>query len=178
MTSNETLITHFYTCFQNRDIKGMQDCYSDDAVFNDAVFGPLNATEVRGMWEMLIGGNKDMVVEFSEVKDVDSEAGTTTGHWDAFYTFSKTGNKVVNKIDSAFVIKDGKILEHTDSFHFHTWAKQALGLPGLLLGWTTFMQNKVRKGAAETLSSYLAKKAAKAAEPEVADAEVVPEPST
>lgn len=156
MTPNESLITHFYTCFQNKDIKGMQDCYADQAVFNDPAFGPLNAAEVRGMWAMLIGSSKDMRIEFSAVK-ADEQAGTATAHWDAYYTFSKTGNKVINRIDSSFVIKDGKILRHTDSFDFHTWAKQALGLSGLLLGWTSFLKTKVRKTAAGSLHSYLTK---------------------
>lgn len=155
MTPNESLITHFYTCFQNKDIQGMQDAYAEQAVFNDPAFGPLNTAEVRGMWAMLIGGSKDMRIEFSNIQG-DEKNGTVTAHWDAYYTFSKTGNKVVNRIDSSFVIQNGKILKHTDSFNFHTWAKQALGLSGLLLGWTSFLKNKVRKTAAGSLQSYLA----------------------
>lgn len=155
MTPNESLITHFYTCFQNKDIKGMQDCYAEQAVFNDPAFGPLNAAEVRGMWAMLVGGSKDMRIEFSNIIG-DAQNGSVAAHWDAYYTFSKTGNKVINRVDSLFVIQDGKILKHTDSFNFHTWAKQALGLSGLLLGWTSFLKNKVRKTAAGSLKTYLA----------------------
>lgn len=155
MTPNESLITHFYTCFQNKDIQGMQDSYAEQAVFNDPAFGPLNAAEVRGMWAMLIGGSKDMRIESSNIQE-NAQNGTVSAHWDAYYTFSKTGNKVINRIDSLFVIQDGKILKHTDSFNFHTWAKQALGLSGLLLGWTSFLKNKVRKTAAASLQSYLA----------------------
>lgn len=156
MSSNESLITQFYTCFQNKDIKGMQDCYADQATFSDPAFGPLNATEVRAMWAMLIGGSKDMRIEFSQVKG-DDQTSTASAHWDAYYTFSKTGNKVINRIDSSFVIKNGKILKHTDHFDFHTWAKQALGLSGLLLGRTSFLRNKVRKTAAESLQKYISK---------------------
>jgi len=41
MNINEEVITHFYTCFKNKDIKGMQDCYAHNTIFNDAVFSNL-----------------------------------------------------------------------------------------------------------------------------------------
>ncbi len=47
------LIIKFYTAFQQRDYKTMQDCYHEEAVFLDPVFEDLNATEVKYMWEML-----------------------------------------------------------------------------------------------------------------------------
>ena len=44
-------------------------------------------------------------------------------------------------------IENGTIIKHTDEFNFYKWSKMALGTPGLLLGWTSFFRNKVRKGA-------------------------------
>jgi ketosteroid isomerase-like protein len=154
MNANEALITRFYTAFQNKDVSTMQECYSDQATFNDAAFVNLNAKEVRAMWAMLIKGGKDMRVEFSNVRANEDSA---TAHWDAYYTFSATGRKVLNQIDASFIIEDGKIVKHTDHFDFYIWSKQALGLPGLLLGWTSFLKNKVRKRASAKLAAYMAK---------------------
>ena len=152
MKTNEDLIHHFYTCFKNKDIKGMQDCYADNATFNDEAFRGLDAGQVRSMWEMLIKSGKDMRVEYNHVK-ADEETGSA--EWVAHYTFSATGKKVVNRIKASFVFKNGKIVKHVDSFSFYQWSSQALGLPGILLGWTDFLKNKVRKRAAENLRLYI-----------------------
>jgi len=153
MNPNEQLIHHFYTCFQNKDFKGMQDCYADEAHFSDAIFKNLSSKEVKAMWEMLITKGKDLRLEF---KDISATKNTGKAHWDAYYTFSATGKKVINRIDATFEIENGKIVKHTDSFNFHSWAKQALGLKGMLLGWTNFLRKKVSAQAMKNLGSFMA----------------------
>ena len=152
MNENELLIQRFYTCFQNKDFKGMQDCYAANAVFSDSVFKDLNSSQVKAMWQMLISSSKDMRIEFKNIKATQT---TGTAHWDAYYTFSKTGNKVINRIDASFTFENGKIVSHTDNFNFYTWAKQALGASGILLGWTGFLKNKVQKTAMESLTKFM-----------------------
>lgn len=154
MNENKQLITTFYTCFKNKDYKGMQDCYADNATFNDPVFKNLNAAQVKAMWQMLISTAKDFNIEFSNVSADDHSA---KAHWDAYYTFSKTGNKVINRIDASFEIENGKIVKHTDDFNFYTWSKQALGTTGLLLGWTGFLKNKIQATAKENLEKFMKK---------------------
>ena len=154
MNENEQLITTFYTCFKNKDYKGMQACYADNATFNDAVFKDLNAEQVKAMWQMLISSAKDFSIEFSNVK---ADGKTATAHWDAYYTFSRTGNKVINKIDASFEIENGKIVKHTDNFNFYKWSKQALGITGLLLGWTDVIKNKIQTTAKENLNQFISK---------------------
>jgi ketosteroid isomerase-like protein len=154
MNSNQLLIEKFYTCFQNKDYKGMQDCYADNAVFNDAIFKDLNSSQVKAMWEMLLKNGKDLRLEFRDIKVTETDG---TAHWDAYYTFSKTGNKVINRIDATFKFANGKIVSHTDHFDFYTWAKQALGLMGIVLGWTPFMKNKIRQTANQNLNSFMHK---------------------
>ena len=156
MNANEQLIHHFYTCFKNKDFKGMQNCYADEATFSDAVFKNLNADQVKAMWQMLIVKGKDLRLEFKDISAADNLA---NAHWDAYYTFSATGKKVVNRIDATFEIKNVKIIKHTDSFNFNTWAKQALGVTGLLLGWTSFLNKKVSTQAMKNLERFM--KAAK-----------------
>jgi ketosteroid isomerase-like protein len=154
MNENEQLIEHFYTCFQRKDYRGMQACYADDATFNDSVFKNLNARQARAMWEMLISKGKDLRLEFGNIKADDQKG---SAHWDAYYTFSATGKKVVNSIDASFEFKDGKISKHEDHFNFYTWAKQAFGIIGLLLGWTSFLQKKVTTQAMKNLARFMAR---------------------
>ena len=133
----------------------MQSCYADNAIFNDEVFVNLNAEQVRAMWEMLCIKGKDMQISFS---DVLTEGGKGTAHWTAIYTFSKTGRKVTNRIKANFTFEDGKIVKHTDEFDFYHWARQSLGFMGTLLGWTSFLKEKVRKLALSNLKDYMAKR--------------------
>lgn len=153
MNQNEKIIHQFYTAFQNKDFITMQNCYDNNAIFNDEVFTNLTAHEVRKMWEMFCV-NSNANIEFDNVwaDDVKGKA-----HWVATYTFSKTGNKVVNKITSNFTFKDGKIIAQKDEFDFYKWSSQALGLTGKLLGWTNFLKNKVQQSAMETLNKFINK---------------------
>lgn len=154
MHFNEALIKSFYTAFQQRDFKTMQNCYSDEAVFSDPVFTNLNAQEVKAMWEMLCTKGKDLKLTFSNITANDIEG---SANWEATYTFTATGKKVVNRIHSKFVFKDRRIASHVDTFDFYKWARQALGLKGWLLGWTPFMQNKVQSVAKSNLKRFMAK---------------------
>lgn len=151
MTADQNLIRHFYESFQKKDIKAMQNCYAIDAKFSDPVFTDLDGQGVRAMWVMLLEGGKDLRLEFNNIQTAENGV---TAEWIARYTFSATGNKVVNKVKASFVIKDGKIVKHTDNFNFYNWAKQALGVPGLLLGWTPYLKNKVRNKAKANLARY------------------------
>jgi len=152
MNKNEQLIHLFYSSFQSRDVKTMQACYGDDATFSDPVFNGLNAKEVCAMWEMLLKSGKDLRIEFGNVRASQHGA---TANWDAYYTFSTTGNKVVNRITASFTIEHGKIVKHQDNFSFYTWSKQALGITGLLLGWTGYLKRKIRTKARKNLDAYM-----------------------
>jgi len=154
MSQNKELINKFYTSFQNKDYKTMQDCYANNATFSDPVFENLNAAEVRAMWQMLITRATDLALEF---KNVAANETSGSAEWTAVYTFSATGKKVINKIKANFVFENGKIKEHKDSFDFYKWAKQALGFKGLLLGWTSFLHNKVKQQARNNLIKFMSK---------------------
>ena len=129
----------------------MAACYHDEARFSDPVFPELDAQGVRAMWRMLTGDADDLRIECSCI-EADGESGQA--HWEAWYTFSKTGRKVHNVIDASFEFREGKIVRHVDDFDFWRWSRQALGLPGLFLGWTPILQNKVRQTAAARLARW------------------------
>jgi ketosteroid isomerase-like protein len=159
MAGNEQIVQRFYTAFQQLDYATMQDCYSEKAIFNDPVFGILQGDEVSSMWEMLCKNARDFSLVFSNIQMLDVEY--TTCNWVATYTFSATGRKVVNKIKAHMRIQEGKITEHSDKFDLWKWSRQALGIPGLLFGWSNFIQNKVHKTARKNLEKFMAAKAGK-----------------
>ena len=156
MQTNEEAIARFYSAFQKLDYKTMNDCYSEDIVFNDPVFGILRGDEAKCMWEMLCKNARDFSLTFSNIQSIDEEYATC--NWVATYTFSKTGNKVVNKIKAFMKFKDGKIIEHSDAFRLSTWIGQALGWKGKLFGWMGWMKRKVQKGARKNLIGFIEKK--------------------
>ena len=152
MHQNAELIHKFYSSFQARDADGMNACYHTDAVFSDPAFGTLEGQEATSMWQMLCERGKDLDIEFSHVH-ADDEKGSA--HWEAWYTFSKSGRRVHNMIDASFVFKDGKIIQHADKFNLWRWSSQALGLTGALLGWTPFLQSAIRKQARQGLEKFM-----------------------
>ncbi len=152
MHPNEEVIHKFYKAFQAKDFKTMQSLYRDDASFNDPVFQNLSAPEVRAMWEMLISASTDLKIEYGSVS-ADDRVGKCM--WQAWYTFTTTGRRVHNVIYANFAFRDGKILSHIDKFDFWRWSKMALGTPGLLLGWTPIIRNKVRNTARKRLQKFM-----------------------
>lgn len=151
MHPNAELIARFYTSLSRLDGAGMAACYASDARFSDPVFTDLRGQEPGKMWRMLCKRGKDMTVVFDGIEATDTAG---KAHWVATYTFSGTGRKVVNDIQARFIFKDGKIVQHKDQFDLYKWARQALGLKGVLLGWTPLVQEAIRKQAAAGLAAF------------------------
>ena len=149
--TNTELIQRFYTAFQQRDAETMVACYADDVVFSDPAFGELRGEEARDMWRMLVARAQDFSLTFEGV-EADDRSGRA--HWVASYLFSQTGRAVVNRIDARFVFRDGRIVEHRDSFDLWSWTRQALGLKGTLLGWSPFVRKLIRQQARNGLKTY------------------------
>jgi ketosteroid isomerase-like protein len=158
-TKNRQTIDDFYGAFARLDADGMAACYAEDAMFDDAVFSLRGKREVMGMWRMLCDavktkGRDDWRLEW---RDVHAEGDTGQAHWDAHYRFSATGRMVLNRIDAEFHFDPaGRIDRHRDTFDFWAWSRQALGAPGLLLGWTPMLRSGVRRKADANLRRFLA----------------------
>lgn len=154
--SNEQLIQTFYQAFQEGKAATMAACYHPDATFEDPAFGQLQGEEIGQMWTMLIerGGGEIDIQAF----DIQADEHSGSAKWEAKYLFSKTGRKVHNKITARFKFKDGKIIDHKDDFDLWRWASMALGLSGKLLGFTPFMQKKIRSQSRYFLRKYMERK--------------------
>jgi ketosteroid isomerase-like protein len=147
--NNATLITEFYTAFAAHDYTRMAACYHRDVEFSDPAFGTLQGDAARAMWEMLIERSE------GKLKLVFSDVTENSAHWEAHYVFTKTGRNVHNKIDARFEFKDGKIYRHYDHFNLWAWSRQALGLSGLLLGYTSYFRKKLQQQTRKLLASYM-----------------------
>ena len=160
MHPNQQTLENFYAAFARLDADTMGRCYAPDAVFEDEVFILKGQREVSGMWHMLCETTKAKGADVwkLEYRNLNADAGQGSAHWDAYYRFSATGRMVHNSIDAKFSFDpQGRISAHRDSFDFWLWSRQALGVPGLLLGWTPLLRNKVRGQAAGSLRKYLDK---------------------
>jgi ketosteroid isomerase-like protein len=153
MNDNEKIIHKFYTAFQNRDYRTMGECYADNARFSDEAFINLDALQTKAMWKMLCIKGKDLQLTFKNVA-----ANETCGscEWIAKYTFSVTGKKVENHIKANFKFANGQIIAHNDSFDFYKWSSQAIGIIGVLFGWTPMLKKKIRATALKNLEDFIA----------------------
>lgn len=123
-TPGET-VRAFYDAFEKQDLKSIEQLYSPNVKFQDAIFKYDDRKGTMGMWGNILSDPKTKIS--FEVHKVEGDV--VTGHWKADYEVF--GRKVHNEIDTRMVVKDGKIVEHRDSFSWDKWAKQALPAGGL-----------------------------------------------
>ncbi len=152
MQEHKELIERFYQAFQQRDYHTMASCYHPQAQFQDEAF-TLQGKAIGAMWHMLCERGKDLSIAYS----VSEQHGKVTAHWEPRYSFSQTGRHVHNIIDATFEFQDGLIVKHRDVFNFWRWSRQALGLPGWLLGWSGFLNSKVSRMATHSLTLFMQK---------------------
>lgn len=145
-------LAQFYRALQERDYATIRVCYHPEVRYHDPVF-TLRGLEVPAMWHMLGERGKDMRFEWQIQSATSASA---EGHWEPIYTFGGSGRRVHNVIDTRVAFRDSQIIEHVDSFGFWRWARQALGLPGLLLGWTPLLPPKVQATARKGLAAFIA----------------------
>lgn len=143
----------FYAAFHRRDATGMAKLYAPDATFSDPAFPGLRGREVTGMWTQLCGAAPELKVELVSVSADDHEG---KAHWEAWYPFGPGKRPVHNIIHARFRFRDGLVVEQVDEFDFWRWSRQALGVVGLLMGWSGFLRRKVQGMARKGLDRFLA----------------------
>jgi ketosteroid isomerase-like protein len=152
VNAQEQVINRFYEGFRGRDAEAMCACYHPDVVFSDPVFGRLSGGDAKAMWRMLCARAKDLAITFANVK-ADGSSGSA--HWEARYSFSRTGRDVHNIIEASFEFQGEAIVRHTDRFSLWKWAAMALGPTGVLLGWAPPVRAAIRKEAQHGLDVFL-----------------------
>lgn len=156
MHPNAHLIETFYSAFAKRDAAGMNACYHDDIIFEDPAFGKLQGARAKAMWEMLIARGKESTLIIASNIKADDTSGSAK--WTANYVYGTKERKVENHIHATFEFTAGKISKHTDVFDLWKWCRQAIGPAGYLLGWSSFMRNKIQKTTKTALDNYMNKR--------------------
>jgi hypothetical protein len=139
---NKDILDGFYSAFSQKDTNRMLSYYSADVLFHDPVFGSLQGEQVAAMWRMLLERGGDDLHVTHRILSLNKDGGQV--EWTARYNFGPRKRPVVNRIIATLWIANGKIYQHEDHFDFWKWSRQALGLPGYLLGWTGYLRLKVR----------------------------------
>lgn len=153
MNTNSALIYKFYQSFAQGNAEEMIKCYHDDITFKDPAFGRLEGDRAKQMWSMLLSrANGDLYIKYSNVVANDDRG---AAKWIATYPYGPNKRRVVNHINAKFEFKDGKIINHVDDFSMWKWSKQALGISGLILGWTPYLQNKVQATTNSLLDNFI-----------------------
>ncbi|MEI6864523.1 hypothetical protein [Flavicella sp.] len=95
---------------------------------------------------------KDTIINFDNIQ-ATPENGKV--NWVAEYLYGNKKRKVVNLVSANFKFKDNKIIEHFDTFDLWKWSRQAFGIQGFLIGWTTSMKNKIQLTANKKLNEFI-----------------------
>ena len=149
----KNVIERFYDSLGKLDAEAMIDCYHEDVNFHDPAFGTLHGEKAGNMWRMLCGSQngQDFKIKLTDV-EIDGSMGKS--HLEAWYTFTRTGRRVHNIIDSEFEFSNGRIIKHNDRFDLYRWSRQALGLTGLLIGWTPYFRKKLNAQTNRMLTKF------------------------
>jgi ketosteroid isomerase-like protein len=136
MHSNEQLLQQLYANLNQRNHQAMADCYHPDATFHDIAFKLQGKDQIRSMWQMICSGDIRTTFEIVSVDDREGVVALVDE-----YTFSETGRRVRNPIESRFRFRDGLIAHHRDSCDSRAWAAAAIGgLGGFLAGRVRFLR--------------------------------------
>src|SRR5262245_4378615 len=122
MHPNAKLLQNLFTSLNNKDYDSMGECYDESATFRDIAFDLKGRHQIRSMWHMICHG--DICCTFEVFAADDSEGVVRLVDE---YTFTDTGRRVRNPIESRFRFADGRIVSQTDACDARTWAAMALG---------------------------------------------------
>jgi hypothetical protein len=148
MNSSETrdLLVRFYEAMSHHDGATMASLYAEHARFEDPVFH-LAGAEIGRMWKGLMSRAKGFSSSYTITR---AEGMTGAARCTARYFFGGKA-QVVNVILAEFRCENGRIVEHRDTFDFHRWAAQAMGLPGRIFGGFEWFRRLVSRRAAKRL---------------------------
>jgi SnoaL-like domain len=147
MNTNAKLVEHLYGSLDRHDADAMARCYHQTATFHDIAFDLRGKNQIASMWKMIC--DSDIKATFAII---DSSADQVTVKLIDEYTFSETGRRVCNVIESRLRFSGELIVEHVDACDSRLWAGMALGgISGFIAGRVGLLR---RLMAARKLRKY------------------------
>jgi hypothetical protein len=135
--ANAAVLERLFNGLNRHDHETMARCYHSEAIFKDIAFELRGQKQIHAMWHMIC--ERDIRVTF-ELINVDGDIGRAKVVDD--YTFSSTGRRVHNVIESRFCFQNGVIIKHDDVCDARVWAAMALGdVSGFLAGRCRFLRS-------------------------------------
>ena len=136
MHNSAKLLEQLYSSLNRHDHQGMANCYHRAASFCDIAFDLKGRDQMHAMWQMICSGDIRSTFEIVRADEVSAVAKLVDE-----YTFTDTGRRVRNQIESRFRFQDGLIIEHRDSCDARAWAAAAVGgIGGFLAGRLRFVR--------------------------------------
>lgn len=124
----EAVARGFYDAFCAHDAAGVEHYYAEDVRFKDAIFTFDDRAGTMRMWRVLLAPAAGARFRY---RLLEATADTAKVEWIADYKFPATGRPVHNVITATLVVKDGKVVRHTDDFSWRDWSRQAFPLGSL-----------------------------------------------
>jgi ketosteroid isomerase-like protein len=125
------VVSNFYKAFSTSDFSTMEQLYSPDVHWKDTIFSADNRSQLMGIWRFelnpSVGGKITYQITGADAPDAQ---GNTVVHvqWRDVYKF--LGNPIDHSIDASLTVdKDGKIVNHVETYSWEQWADQAF--PGV-----------------------------------------------
>ena len=136
MHNRAKLVEQLYSSLNRHDYRAMATCYHPAAGFRDIAFDLKGRDQIRAMWQMICNGHIHSAFEI-----VRADEATAVAKLVDEYTFTDTGRRVRNQIESRFRFQDGLIIDHRDSCDARVWATAAVGgIGGFLAGRLRFVR--------------------------------------
>ena len=124
------LLQRLFAGLKLHDHEKMATCYHEQATFRDIAFDLRGRKTIHAMWHMI--SETDLRTTF-HVTQANEQSGSVRLVDE--YTFTSTGRRVRNVIDSRFRFENGLIREQQDSCDARLWGAMALGgVSGFLAG--------------------------------------------
>ena len=149
--SHEKLLLDFYTAFNEKNATDMVSCYHKNIVFEDPIFGKLKGDKARKMWHWICYKGEDLKVTHSDIT-IDEDKGFAK--CEVRYTYGERKRPILNRISAEFEFKDGKIIRHEDTFDLKTWATQAIGWKGKVIGGTSYFKKKLQFRSRKLIQNF------------------------
>jgi ketosteroid isomerase-like protein len=158
MHPNRALLSRLFTAEDQHLHLEMASCYQPDATFKDIAFDLKGIRRIQGMWHMVCETDIRVAIERIEADAREGQADIVcTYTFGAHQPSGKKGRPVRNVIQSRFLFREGKIVQHHDFCDAKAWARAALGGPmGFIAGHLSFARRMTANGK---LDAFLARHA-------------------
>ena len=121
------VVNRFYQAFSTSDFAAMEKLYDPNVKWKDTVFSADNRLDLMGIWRFelapSVGGKITYQVLGASAPDPEGRTKVQV-KWRDVYKFF--GNPVDHSIDATLTVdRNGKIVDHEESYSWSEWAHQA-----------------------------------------------------